>query len=249
MPISHGCLVHPMQWPGAAKVAIVHMQAAPFQIAADQAPGPRGRSAAASIVLIAIALHAILATAAAIARQREHDPPEAFIATLRNNVIAASAPGRRSDDIRAALDRLIAEAFDIPAIATATLHPAGESATPAQRERLGRVLARRMTDAILRRRNDADTGFQIVGTRAIAADEWLVTTRITPQDETGIIVGWRLRREAGRFRIVDVTRDGASMVITQRQEIASALRAQRSLDAAIDDIERRSGGAPPAERP
>ena len=223
------------------------MQAVPTLIAAAHEFRLRVRPATATVALILVGLMAMLQIVGAAAQQSIQDSPDGFVATLRADVLAASAPGRRSDAVRADLQGLIAEAFDLPAIAAAALRSAGEAATAAQHGRLGRALGLRMTEEILRRRNSADAGFQVAAVRPITADEWLVTTRVTPPGEAAIIIGWRVRRIAGRFRIVDVTRDGVSIVITQRQEIASALRAQRSLDTVIDDIERRAAAA--TERP
>lgn len=223
------------------------MQAVPPLIVAADRVHLSARPTGVGAALVAIVVVAALQIGSAAAQRHSQSDPAAFIATLRTDILAASAPGQPSDEARATLDRLVTEAFDLAAIAAAALRPAGDAATPQQRERLSRVLGRRMTEELVRRRGAREVEFSIGDVRAIAPAEWLVATQVSPAGEPTVIVGWRVRNVAGGLRIVDVVRNGVSIVITQRQEIASALRAQRPLDSIIDDIERHAAAA--TERP
>lgn len=201
---------------------------------------PAGRRAA-----LAACAGALLALAGApgARAQPAPDDPRDFILRLRADVLAAGAPERPRGEARAALEQVVAAAFDLAAIAQAALRPAGERASADQRDRLARALARRMGGALDRRAGAAAYGFRIAALRETAAGEWTVVSQVTPPDAPAGappgVFAWRVRRVDGRLRVVDVVRDGVSAVIVQRDEIAAALAAGRSLDAVIADIERR----------
>ena len=186
-----------------------------------------------------------LALVVALARLSAGQPPapdpSAPLVRLHAGLLAAAAAGWPPEP--ATVERLVRDSFDLPRIVSAVLGNQAASATAAQRQRLSDVLSRRMVRELMRRKPVDAGDLQILGARSIGADEWLITTRVvTPQGDAAILQ-WRVRARREGLRIVDGLRDGASAVITMRQEIAEALR-RRSLDDVIAEIERRDQAVP-----
>jgi ABC-type transporter MlaC component len=160
---------------------------------------------------------------------------------LHAGLLAAAAAGWPPE--RATIEHLVRNSFDLPWIARAVLGVRGGTATTAQQRRLTDALGRRMVREMMRRKPTSAADFQILGTRAIDRDDWLVTTRFAMPDGSAVTMLWRVRARPDGPRIVDGLRDGVSAVITMRQEIAEALRRQ-DLDDVIAEIERRAETAP-----
>lgn len=65
---------------------------------------------------------------------------------------------------------------------------------------------------------------KVVGARAAGEQDTVVTTRIDRPSGPPINCDWRVRAYAGgQYRIIDVTVEGVSMALTQRQEFASLM--------------------------
>ena len=186
-----------------------------------------------------------LALVVALARLSAGQPPgpdpSAPLVRLHAGLLAAAAAGWPPEP--ATVERLVRDSFDLPRIVSAVLGNQAASATAAQRQRLSDVLSRRMVRELMRRKPVDAGDLQILGARSIGPDEWLVTTRAMMPRGDAAILQWRVRARLEGFRIVDGLRDGASAVITMRQEIAEALR-RRSLDDVIAEIERRDQAVP-----
>ena len=161
---------------------------------------------------------------------------------LHDGIVAAATAGWPPD--RQTIAQLVGGSFDLPVIASAVLGQRAASATPAQRERLARAVGNLLVHELMHRRPAPGDRFAVVETRATLPGEWLVITSLTPMGEATINLTWRVRGESDRPRIVDTLRDGVSAVITEKQDIASALR-NSTLDAVIAELERRvaTGGS------
>jgi len=181
---------------------------------------------------------AVLATALALAAWPALAAPaaEAFIRQLQTGVDRAAPAGRPGDV--AAVSRLIERAFDLEAIARAVLGARAATATPAQVRRLARAFGNRMARETLERRRKARGAARIVRSRPAGPNEWLVYTSSERDRQDPLVVAWRVRRTAGGLRIVDVLRDGASLVSAQRRDLQTALRS-KSLDVVIAQMEQR----------
>jgi ABC-type transporter MlaC component len=156
------------------------------------------------------------------------------VVRLHDRLIALTWPPDR-----AAVERLVAQNFDLPVIAREVL--GGSGASPAQRTRMATVLGARLSREIVRAGPfDAKDGFTVLGRRSLGKGEWLITTRARPPGEDApVTLAWRVRQAGGRQTVVDVLRDGVSTVGTLRDDVRTALRRQ-SIDAAIEQMERRA---------
>ena len=64
----------------------------------------------------------------------------------------------------------------------------------------------------------------VIGDRAEARDDWTVKTKIVRPNAEDILVDYRLRKEDGEWRVIDVIIEGVSLVAnfrSQFQEIIS----------------------------
>lgn len=187
-----------------------------------------------------LALALACAQAAASAAQTSPDDPAAPLVRLHAGLIAEAAVGW--PPAQAAVARLVADSFDLPLIARTVLGSRAAGATAAQRQRLADLLGRRMVRELMRRKPSGAADLQILGVRAIDRGEWLVASRVSMPKGEAAILQWRVQARPQGLRIVDGMRDGASAVITMRQEIEAALR-RRSLDEVLDELERRDAEA------
>jgi len=184
------------------------------------------------LLVLAAALSAFPATAALASA----DEATAFVRQMQAELARAAPPGRDGD--AAAVERIVNRAFDLETIARATLGSHAAAATPAQVRRLARVFALRMTRETLRRRKSATGTSKIVRTTPAAAGEWLVYTQTNQDRQQPVVAAWRVRKGPRGLKIVDVLRDGASIVSAQRRDIQTALRGN-SLDGVITKMEQR----------
>ena len=140
--------------------------------------------------------------------------------------------------LRHEVERLVAENFDLMAIARSVLGNRMNSVTPSQHEHLAHALGSRLVREIMGQAQPPSS-LIVSNIRTIGAGEWILSVE-TPKDARPALVhGWRIRSSEGQMRIVDVLRNGTSAAITQRDELAAALR-KSDLDTITTEIERRS---------
>ena len=79
------------------------------------------------------------------------------------------------------------------------------------------------------------------GSAALSERDTAVQTRI---NRTGgappLSVDWRVRESDGNFAIIDVVAEGVSLVVSQRNEVASIIE-RRGMDGLIETMRERSG--------
>lgn len=125
------------------------------------------------------------------------------------------------------LRELLRQGFDLGFIARFVLGRAYSSLTPEQAgdyfeafsEFVLRSYARRLAAYQVR-------GFTITGARAAGDADSVVATRIEPANGQHIACEWRVREANQRHGIIDLTLEGVSMAVTQRNEFASLVNAQ-----------------------
>lgn len=74
-----------------------------------------------------------------------------------------------------------------------------------------------------------DTRFQIGAVRPLKGKaQYLVSSTVKTADDKIVHIDWRVRRSDGRFRILDIIGEGASMALTLRSEYGSVLKSSGS---------------------
>ena len=141
----------------------------------------------------------------------------------------------------AAVRAAVARSFDTAGIARAVLAGLAPGATAAQVERFRQALTQRMArDMLRRRRQDGRGTLVILGSRALAGGQWLVTSRLTLPSEGDRVVSWRISTGPGGPVISDVIGGGSSLIRQMRNEYGPALR-RLGLDRLIARMEASGG--------
>jgi phospholipid transport system substrate-binding protein len=71
----------------------------------------------------------------------------------------------------------------------------------------------------------AETKFEIDRVRALdQAGQFVIRSRITPDQGEAIEIDWRVQERDGHFKILDVIGEGISMALTLRSEYASVIK-------------------------
>lgn len=186
---------------------------------------------------------ALLGLAAlACAAAAPDDPGARFIRNLQRDFARAAPIGKPGD--AAALDRVVARAFDFEEIARLALGASVARASSGQIRRLGDVYRKRVVRETLERRRKTRTEGVITGSKPAGPGMWLVTTRAVSTTNEPMILAWKVRGSGAAMKIIDVLRDGSSLVNSERRQIQTALRT-RTLDAVIAKLEQKYA-APPA---
>jgi len=141
---------------------------------------------------------------------------------------------------------LIREGFDLDMISRFALGATWQTATPAQRQEYQALFAAWAVESYARQLG-ADKGGSLTVLGAQAGSEQLgpntadaiVHTRLNRANGPSMDADLRVRDSAGRMKIVDVTMDGVSMDVTQRDEFASIIR-RKGLTGLIGDLKART---------
>jgi phospholipid transport system substrate-binding protein len=157
-------------------------------------------------------------------------------AVLRDKSLA----GRNKREERiAALRRIADQTFDWSEMARGSLGPSWRSTDPAKRARFVTVfkdlLAAQYMDDI-----DKFEGTEkvTVDSSAREGDTTVVHTTLVTASREHVPIDYRLREEAGRWRIVDINIENVSLVNHFRKTFSSAL-ANMTVDQLIDRLEKQ----------
>jgi phospholipid transport system substrate-binding protein len=182
---------------------------------------------------------ALTVAGARLATAREADA-EAFIQEVGNRTVAILRRPVGDEARLSALVDVLNSATDLDLVGRLVLGQHWRTATPAQRTRfleLFRALVvKTMADGLNRYSGET---FEITGSRRIDDRDVVVSTRIVgPTNPQPIQADWRVRRQDGRFQIIDIVAEGISMVVTQRSEIGEVV-SRRGMDGLIETLEER----------
>jgi len=148
------------------------------------------------------------------------------------------------------LQDLIREGFDLDMISRFALGATWQTATPAQRQEYQALFAAWTAESYAHRLG-ADKGgnLTVIGAQPAAdqlgpdATDAIVHTRLNRPNEASIDADLRVRDSEGRMKIVDVSMDGVSLDVTQRDEFASVIR-RKGLAGLIRELKARTDTLP-----
>ena len=173
----------------------------------------------------ALAAMVVLSFSAAHPAAAQDETPSQFIASLADNAISTLLDDGLTDAERITLFRgVMVERFDLPLISRFVLGVHWRRASSEQREEYS-VLFEAFIVSIYSSPlgNYGGETLQIRLARAAGRDT-IVITEIRGQGRPSVRVDWRVRGDDGAYKVVDVIIEGASMVVTQRDEFASVIR-------------------------
>ena len=154
-------------------------------------------------------------------------PAAEAIRTMAREAMAVLSDSSLSAEQRAhGLRRLMAQAIDIPPIARFVLGRYWRAASERQRQAYVEAYSDYVLNVYTARIRGAAVveRFDVVKTQAHGSKDFLVYCIVTRAGGKPVNAVWRLRQRDGRYRIIDLTVEGISMVQTQRQEFVSMMR-------------------------
>jgi phospholipid transport system substrate-binding protein len=195
---------------------------------------------AARVVVILIVLVGALPGAA-----RAANDPTSFIADLGARAIkvltSTSSEAERERQFRA----LFEEGFDVNEIARFVLGPYWRTATDAQRAEFVKLFEDYVVHAYTVRFNAyAGQQLKVLGARPEGDNAWVVQSQIAlpNSNQPPVRVDWRVTKRGDTYKIADVTVEGVSMALTQRQEFASVIqRNGGQLEALLKVLREKTG--------
>ncbi len=177
-----------------------------------------------STIAFALAL-ALFAPGAVQANDGSEAGARAFVADLGHRTTAVLALDPLDGQLRhERLKVLVREGFDLELMGRFVLGSFWRTASAEQREEFQDLFAERLLNSYSRQLETYRTEtLTLVGSRPIGKDDVLVETRVQSADGP-LVMGWRVRPVSDHHRIVDVTVNGISLALTERQEFSSAAK-------------------------
>jgi phospholipid transport system substrate-binding protein len=168
---------------------------------------------------------------------------QAFILGLADQAIAALTPpgiSRVERETRARV--LLNDNFAVPTIGQFVLGRYWRTATPEERKEYLDLFEELIVVTYVDRFSRY-SGERLKVTRTVSdndSGDTIVYSEISRPAGQPIEVGWRVRKYASSFKVVDVYVEGVSMGQTQRSEFSSVIRNNGgSLTALLDEMRRR----------
>jgi phospholipid transport system substrate-binding protein len=133
---------------------------------------------------------------------------------------------------------LVLDGFDLPRIARFVLGRYWQMASDAEREEFTRIYSDYLVRTYAARMdNYAGDTFHVVNERAESETTILVNAEVTrPGTAEPVKVIWRVVKTSGSYKIADVSVEGISLAVTQREEFAAIM--QRSGGKIADLIQQ-----------
>lgn len=183
--------------------------------------------AAPIFIHIILALVCCLATADAPAIAQTDNSVRSFVERLNEASLALST-SRSEHDARQKCYRLLAWAFDVPAMARNALGNAWNKTTASERGEFLKVFEDAIVTAYVRR-FEADRGMTLafVGARPQSDGHQFAATLMIVPDKPEQTWIWRLRPVDRSWRVVDVLTNGRSLLQAEHQEYVRILEANR----------------------
>ncbi len=188
---------------------------------------------------------ALLLVVGLSAPARAAGEPAAFIADLGARAVKVLTSTASESEREAQFRVLFDEAFDLQEISRFVLGTYWRTATDAQRQEFTKLFENYVIHAYTVRFN-AYAGQQLkVGSARPEGDGGaLVQSEIAlpNSNQPPVKVDWRLSASGNSYKITDVTVEGVSMALTERQEFASVIqRGGGQIDALLKVLRERAG--------
>lgn len=178
-------------------------------------------------IVLALAASLLLSRAArAEADQATLDGAAALIRDLAEQAFGVL---RRQDvsleEREAVFRRLLRQGFDMDFIGRFVLGKHWREMQQEQQAEYLEVFSEYVLQTYSRRLGGyAGQTFAVVGARPAGQQDAVVQTRIDQPSGPPILADWRVRPNAGGYRIVDVMVEGVSMAVTQRSEFGAVVQ-------------------------
>ncbi len=170
-----------------------------------------------------------------------------MIQSLGNTAIAAAIDKNLSDQQkRAKYAELLRTSFDVPTVGHFVLGRNWNTLSPDKQQEFLKLFESVIVKIYSDRINFySGEGFHIKGERPESDRDTIVNSEIThPDGSKPTTVDWRVRSVDGKFLIVDVSIEGVSQSVTQRQEYSSILeQSGGNIDPLLDRMRQQLGAS------
>ena len=205
---------------------------------------------------VAVALVLSLAALAAAPRDASAQDASSFIQNLGTQGIQVLGPSVPAGQRTARFRQLFDADFDAQGIARFVMGPQGRGMTPEQQQEFATLFR----DYVAQTYSDklgtyGGAPFRVTGSRQ-NGDETIVTSQVQRQNGNPVEMVWHVANRGGKFVVTDVQVDGASMKVSQRDQIAAIVQRNGGRSDALLSVMRQQlaqarheGGNPRAMPP
>lgn len=181
--------------------------------------------------------------AATMAHSVRADEGQALIGSLGDQVIAVLKQDSAAPERREEFEAILHGYFDLPEIARLVLGRHWRRADDTQRERYIELFARYVV-AVYSGQFGTYGGqkFSVLQSRRVDEAETMVTAEVRGNDGVPIVLHFRLHPTSQGPKIVDVSVEGVSMLITMREEFSSVVT-REGIDGLLRRLEAKTGSA------
>lgn len=174
------------------------------------------------------------------------EDPKAFIASFADEGLAllANKDGGMAER-QAAFRDLLQRYFDMERAGRITLGRHWRAASPDERAEYQKLFSDYVVASTTRRLEGyADNALEVIGARDLNDKEILVDSRFTTAGSEPVRVQWNVFKGDEGLRILDVSIEGVSQVLTQRNEFDSVIRAGGGdIEALLEVLRKQTAGA------
>jgi len=194
--------------------------------------------------LVAVAALALMVSTPVLAEETRAAPAKndasAFIEHLGRRVIALLATPKEATKRKFnAFRKIFTSALDMPQIGKQVLGRHWLSATGEQREKYSVLFTEYVVQIYGSQfSNYSGESFEVIKEQSISGQETVVKTRIIRDNGEITHADFRVRRADNRFRVVDVSLRGVSLLVAKRSEFDVIVRRQ-GLNGLLEQLENR----------
>ena len=178
-------------------------------------------------------------------------PASKMIQDLGNKAIsAASDKNLSATQKKDTYKDLLRSSFDIPTIGHFVLGRYWSSTPPEKQQEFLKLFEQLIVKIYSEKINFyTGEGFHVKGERAEDERDTIVNSEIThPDASKATTVDWRIRTANGKMSVIDVSIEGVSQSVTQRQEYASILQQNGgNIDPLLQLMQQQMNGEAPAK--
>ncbi len=181
----------------------------------------------------------LVMTTAGGARAATTEPAE-VVRDVTERIVDLASTGLPEAERGQQVEQLLARNVAVERLARAVLGRHWRIATEAQKRRFVALLPSYLRATYGSRLGEA-RGYRLeVGTpRPLTAGDMVVPAKARRDGDAPIAIDWRVTRDDGGWRILDVVVEGVSLALAWRNEF-DAVITQKGLDGLLDQMERRT---------
>jgi len=152
------------------------------------------------------------------------ETPQSFVDDVASQVLKTMSQSPSEQARETSFTKLLEEDFDMPRISRFVLGRYWTSASEQERSDFRAIFEVYMARAYSRRFGEyAGETVKVTGLRSEGNDATIVSSEIIHQQGNPVKLDWRIYKSGNDYRIVDVSVEGVSMVLTHKQEFASII--------------------------